>query len=188
MGKCRTWLFSLPIAVVVVACSGTPAAPEPADEAGKQSVQPAGKASSTESPAAPEKVSPSGSGTFTYTGSMETDRTTHTATVLADGKVLVTGGSGRGEGTGRFSVLSHASAEVYDPATGAWTPTGSMAQARALHTATMLLDGRVLVVGKKGRRPLRRSTIPPREPGLPPETPQRREGSTWRYCWMTAGY
>jgi WD40 repeat protein len=60
-----------------------------------------------------------------------------TSTLLADGRVLVTGGSDP-------DTLS--SAEVYDPATGKWTKTGSMARAHSGQTATLLKDGRVLVV------------------------------------------
>ncbi|EPX60686.1 PKD domain protein [Cystobacter fuscus DSM 2262] len=52
---------------------------------------------------------------------------------------VVTGGSGW-SGT-------LASAEVYDPATGTWSPTGSMATSRYRHTATLLRNGRVLVTG-----------------------------------------
>jgi hypothetical protein len=54
-----------------------------------------------------------------YTGSMNTGRWSHTATLLADGKVLVVGGT-----TLYGGVL--ASAELYDPATGTWTVTGSL--------------------------------------------------------------
>jgi hypothetical protein len=77
------------------------------------------------------------SGTWTSTGSLATGRSAHTATVLQNGKVLVAGGSGN-------TLL--ASAELYDPATGNWTATGSL-QARDSHTATLLLDGRVLAAG-----------------------------------------
>ena len=69
-------------------------------------------------------------------------RRAQTATLLADGKVLVAGG----EGTSGYL----ASAEIYDPATGAWQVTGSMTNVRAFHTATRLLNGKVLVAGGVG--------------------------------------
>jgi N-acetylneuraminic acid mutarotase len=68
-----------------------------------------------------------------------------TTTVLADGRLLLAGGTSlsvfppRGEPT--------ASAELYDPARNAWSPAGSMTSARSGHSATLLADGRVLVVG-----------------------------------------
>jgi hypothetical protein len=81
-------------------------------------------------------------GTFTPTGDMSDRRSGHTATLLADGRVLVTGGSLNG-----FPEAALASAEIYDPATGTFTPTGSMATPRQEHTATLLRDGRVLITG-----------------------------------------
>jgi Galactose oxidase, central domain/Kelch motif len=81
-------------------------------------------------------------GTWTATGSLTTPRIDHTATLLSNGKVLVAGGF---VGTLPNPVL--ASAELYDPATGAWSATGSMVHARHLHTATLLQDGKVLVAG-----------------------------------------
>jgi len=84
-------------------------------------------------------------GTWTATGSLTTTRIDHTATLLSNGKVLVAGGF---VGTLPNPVL--ASAELYDPATGAWSATGSMVHPRHLHTATLLHDGRVLVAGGAG--------------------------------------
>jgi hypothetical protein len=81
-------------------------------------------------------------GTFGATGSMATDRTYHTATLLADGRVLIAGGC-----TDAFCNHTIASAELYDPKTGSFSPTGSMSTYRANHTATLLSDGRVLVTG-----------------------------------------
>jgi hypothetical protein len=81
------------------------------------------------------------SGRFSKTGPMTRPRGGHTATLLPDGRVLVTGGSSGGVDE------PFASAELYDPQTGKFTPTGSMATPRQGHTATVLTDGRVLVAG-----------------------------------------
>lgn len=83
-------------------------------------------------------------GKWTLTGSMNFARDYHTSTLLADGKVLVTGGRHEiGDAIG----VALASAELYDPATGKWTVTGSLNYGRQIHTATLLTDGKVLVVG-----------------------------------------
>jgi hypothetical protein len=82
-------------------------------------------------------------GTFSQTGSMTTARAFHTATLLSDGRVLIAGGSPAAWGT----TLKLASAEIYDPKTGTFTPTGPMTGERDFHTATLLPDGRVLIAG-----------------------------------------
>lgn len=79
------------------------------------------------------------SGTWTATGSPNTARTAHTATLLANGQVLIAGGNS--------SSGPLASAELYNLATGTWTVTGSMSVARFNHTATLLPNGEVLVAG-----------------------------------------
>jgi N-acetylneuraminic acid mutarotase len=78
---------------------------------------------------------------------MNTGRQEHSATLLRDGTVLVAGGARPG---GTVTGGVEASAELYDPATGSWTATGSMLEERAIHTATLLLDGTVLVAGGSG--------------------------------------
>jgi YVTN family beta-propeller protein len=85
--------------------------------------------------------------TFTSTGSMQLPRREHTSTLLADGRVLVTGGRG---GTAINSPTT-ATAEIYDPVAGTFTSTATPMNApRRLHTATALVDGTVLLVGGLG--------------------------------------
>ena len=88
-------------------------------------------------------------GVWTPTGSLQTPRSSHTATLLPNGKVLVAGGADLVlDQTGANPVDSVlASAELFDPATGQWTLTGSMAQPRQTHTATLMPGGKVLVAG-----------------------------------------
>jgi hypothetical protein len=84
-------------------------------------------------------------GSFTSTGSMAEPRDAHTATLLLpSGKVLVAGGVNRSSG----SYVVSATAELYDPATGSFTPIGSMTRVRVWHTATLLPNGKVLIAGE----------------------------------------
>jgi hypothetical protein len=83
------------------------------------------------------------SGTWTVTGSMNTARVSHTATLLPNGQILVAGGEAFING----SPVIFSTAQLYNPATGTWTKTGSMSVAREMHTATLLPNGQVLVAG-----------------------------------------
>jgi hypothetical protein len=78
---------------------------------------------------------------FISTGSMSEGRVGAQATLLKNGQVLVTGGDGA------ETDRPVASAELYDPHTGAFSPRGSMTVARVGHTAVLLSSGLVLVAG-----------------------------------------
>jgi hypothetical protein len=82
------------------------------------------------------------SGTWSRTGNLITGRLWHTATQLQNGKVLIAGGL---LGVAPNMGQSKGSAELYDPVSGAWTPTGDLNNDRSQHTATLMHDGRVLV-------------------------------------------
>ena len=59
---------------------------------------------------------------------------------MPDGKVLVAGGQGLG-------ITDLTSAELYDPASGTWMATGSLATPRSFYTATLLLNGKLMAAG-----------------------------------------
>jgi N-acetylneuraminic acid mutarotase len=82
-------------------------------------------------------------GTFTATGNMTATREEHPAVLLANGNVLVSGGIKKTLTT----ETPLASAELYNPATGTWTATGSMSHARSGHTSTVLHNGNVVNAG-----------------------------------------
>lgn len=99
---------------------------------------------------------------WTTVAPLGTPRSGHTATRLNDGRVLVVGGTRQPmhEGYDADSDLPAGarekgnrylrSAEIYDPRTGLWSKTGSLHKARVHASATLLLDGRVLIVGGQG--------------------------------------
>jgi len=99
---------------------------------------------STNSPLKSAELYDPSTGLWTATGNMIQSRTTAAAVLLADGKVLVLGGNGPGIGTPWLKT-----AEIYDPATGVWTATGKMEEARYDVQAILLRDGRVLTAGGK---------------------------------------
>lgn len=82
---------------------------------------------------------------FILVGEMSQPRTAHTATLMANGQVLLVGGvtDPKKIQGGNGSVL--ASAELYDPSKRSFMSTGSAATARRIHTATALQDGTVLI-------------------------------------------
>src|SRR5262249_27778975 len=83
-------------------------------------------------------------GIWTSTGSMGTPRNDLALVVLRDGRVLAAGG-----GTGAQMNARLATAEIFDPRTGQWTPTGPMTAPRSEveYASVLLPDGRVLVPG-----------------------------------------
>ena len=88
-----------------------------------------------------------GTGKWTATGDMITARTQQMATLLPGGRVLVAGGVGPVSPTTHDALTS---AELYDPRSGKWTATGSMAAPRTQEPLTVLADGRVLKTGSDG--------------------------------------
>jgi hypothetical protein len=94
-------------------------------------------------------------GLFQPAGNMTSPRAGHTATMLSDGTVLIVGGSYSGafftNGEVQFAGVPNSAAvfpaEIYDPAAGTFTATGSLLAARAGQTATLLRSGHVLIAG-----------------------------------------
>ena len=84
------------------------------------------------------------SGIFTFTGSLNGTRTSHTATLLNNGKVLMVGGWNSSGGT---ITSDAAGSELYDPTAGTFVSSGTLNTPRDTHTATLLNDGTVLIVG-----------------------------------------
>ncbi len=96
-------------------------------------------------------------GTSIPTGQMTTLRSQHTATLLADGTVLVTGGNGNT--CGNANCPWTASTEIYRPQTNRWTAARSMHQARIDSLATLLHDGTILVAGGRAANELSSAEI-----------------------------
>ena len=88
----------------------------------------------------------SATGTWAAAGNLAHAHSGCTATLLPTGKVLVAGGyDGSDGGYGNEGYLARA--ELYNPATGTWTATASLATGRQYHSATLLPNGKLLVAG-----------------------------------------
>jgi hypothetical protein len=85
-------------------------------------------------------VSTAGTGSVTLATPMLEPRSGHTATLLPNGKVLIAGGMRRNQDF-------YKSAELFDPATGRFQPTGDMSIARVGQVAVLLQSGKVLIAG-----------------------------------------
>ncbi len=98
-------------------------------------------------------------GSWTKVASLAQARTGATATVLAEGQVLVAGGEAVEQGSRRSLTV----AEVFDPASGTWRSAGQMRCPRSEEAAALLGDGSVLVVAGDaafpGQAPMAQSCV-----------------------------
>jgi hypothetical protein len=116
--------------------AGCPASPRP--HSGSHS--PAATQSSTAAPAATASI-----GTLRRVADMSAPRAVHTATRLPDGRILVAGGCTTNSCD--LGSPAGATAEIFDPATMTFTPTGRLSLSRDDHAAVAMSDGRVLLIG-----------------------------------------
>ena len=85
-------------------------------------------------------------GQFAVAGQMTIARSSHTATLLPNGTVLLAGGFTTPSNL-NDDQLPVSATEIFDPRTNTFSPGQAMATSRAYHTATLLLDGTILFVG-----------------------------------------
>jgi len=97
-------------------------------------------------PAATAEILSAATGTIQAAPGMNTARAGHTATLLTSGKILIAGGYTPSPASPPYSPPT-SSAELYDPVSGTSSPVWSMSVARVGHLATLLQNGKVLVVG-----------------------------------------
>ena len=131
MKRSISFLVVLIATVLTAACGGGPASPA-AKAVGESGSVPVGEAQ------------PSVPGEFTYSGDLTHERLTHTAALLPDGLVMIFGGRGKAISS---NILSYDHVDSYDPTTGEWTLSCCMTVGRRDSTATVLKDGKVLLVG-----------------------------------------
>jgi hypothetical protein len=100
-------------------------------------------------PSASAEIYDPATGTFSSTGSMHVPRSMFASVLLKDGKVLVVGGASAGQYP---DTRIEATAEIYDSDTGQFSAAGHMSVPRYKVAATLLRDGRVMVIGGADRR------------------------------------
>lgn len=103
-------------------------------------------------PMASAEIYDPATGVWTTAAPMTLGRIGHTMSLLSDGRILVAGGTALGPGGsgGGQTIRPDASAEIFNPKTGKWSGTNAMSTPRFEHTATLLSDGKVLIVGGQG--------------------------------------
>jgi hypothetical protein len=84
---------------------------------------------------------------FTLTGRLGNSRANATATLLQDGRVLITGGEATFNDNPTRPVEFWKTAEIYDPDSGTFSSAGTMTLMRTRHSATLLPNGQVLIAG-----------------------------------------
>ena len=97
-------------------------------------------------PVATSEIYDPAAGTWSPTGTMEHVRLFHTLTLLPDGRVLAAGGQNPAGETNS----PHSTTEIFDPRTDSWSPGPDLAEPRLNHSATLLPDGRVFLIGGIG--------------------------------------
>ena len=130
----------------------------------------------TAEPRTEEPVVSSSPGEFSRVEDMKSLRESPGTVTLQDGRVLVTGG--RGRGGGGFWLNYETTTEIFDPATGRWTLTGETNAAHAAAPTIVLADGRVLTAGGEGEQNVRST---PLRYGTPPPAPGPRPGRSTRH-------
>jgi hypothetical protein len=101
-------------------------------------------------PAATAELLKAGTMSLQPTGSMGVGRFFHGATLLLDGRVLITGRNVSSGTTQTAKLLAAGTAEIYDPVSGSFTPAGKMGNATGVYSATLLFTGKVLIIHGSG--------------------------------------
>ena len=86
--------------------------------------------------------------TWTPTGPMTHARMSHTLTLLPDGRVIAVGGE---DSLDSFQPVIYSTTEIYDPDANSWSPGPNLSEPRSSHSATLLPDGRIFLVGGIGQ-------------------------------------